>query len=51
MKSICLECNRLFDCDYPNSWFRDFCPDCLKEIEDENRADGERDERRHHGKP
>ena len=45
MKSICLECNRMFECDYPKSWLRDFCPNCLREIEMENRADGERDER------
>lgn len=45
MHKICLECGEMFNCGYPGSWARDFCPDCLKEIWGEDQRDGERDER------
>ena len=45
MIKVCLDCGKMFKCDYPDSWFRDICPDCLRDIIMEDRADGERDER------
>lgn len=42
---ICLECGKMFNCDYDGSWVRDFCQDCLREVFEENKRDGERDER------
>ena len=46
MLSICLECNKMFTVKNPNNWLlKDFCDDCMREVFEEDRRDGERDER------
>jgi len=42
---VCCECGRMFDQQDHSTWKRNFCPDCLKQIHEEDRRDGERDER------
>ena len=43
--SICLECHKMFKTESTNWMLKDFCHDCLKKVFEEDRKDGERDER------
>lgn len=41
-----LECHKMFPVNNPNNWLlKDFCDDCMREVFEEDRRDGERDER------
>ena len=42
MKSICVECGRVFETDR-TSWLKDFCDECLREIAKENAWDDRED--------
>ena len=47
MIKFCIECFRMFyhDESKPENWRSGFCEHCLKEIYEEDQADGRRDER------